>query len=74
MIRGMLRAKRSGTCCIKKVKKFRTLETDGELSYNNNNSKRIIKTSLQQLQRAIKIYTRSSLVSRQIITPTPGYY
>ena len=41
MIRGMLSAysKRvSGTCCIsnfktKRVKKFRTLETDGELSY-----------------------------------------
>ena len=32
------KAKGSGTCCIlnfktKRVKKFRTLETDGELSY-----------------------------------------
>ena len=43
MVRGMLSAyqltaKGSGTCCIsnfktKRVKKFRTLETDGELSY-----------------------------------------
>ena len=40
MIRGMLSAygKGNGTCCIsnfktKRVKKFRTLETDGELSY-----------------------------------------
>ena len=42
MIREMLSAyrKRSSTCCIsnfktKRVKKFRTLETDGELLYNN---------------------------------------
>ena len=40
MIRGMLSAYSKGTvtCCIsnfktKRIKKFRTLETDGELSY-----------------------------------------